>query len=81
MHSSTELTIPKTKDSQEELSSHCAWHADAVVIPVGCDKGVWLPLPEGTAPQVSRTASLWPLAPVGFDAVGTTAGTEPQALS
>ena len=50
-------------------------------MPVGWDRGVWLPLPEGADPQVARTASLWPLAPVGFDAVGTTAGTELQALS
>jgi hypothetical protein len=58
MHSSALLTMPKTKDRQEALESHCAWHADAVVMPVGCDRGVWLPLPAGALPHVARAASL-----------------------
>lgn len=57
-------------------------------MPVGWDRGVWLPDPDGAIPQVSLTASLRlaplvlpVLAPVGFEAVGTTAGTFVQALS
>jgi hypothetical protein len=62
------------------------------VIPVGWERGVWLPLPDGALPHVALTESLWlapllepalepALEPVGFDAVGTTAGTLVQALS
>jgi hypothetical protein len=55
MHSTTLLTIPKTKDWQLELASHWARHAWAVVMPLGWERGVALPLPEGAEPQVSRT--------------------------
>lgn len=55
LHLSTLLTRPKTKDWQEELASHCAWQDAAVVIPVGCERGCWLPLPAGALPQVLRT--------------------------
>ncbi len=58
MHSSALFTIPKTKERQAELASHCARQAAAVVIPVGCERGVWLPLPAGAVPQVSLTVSL-----------------------
>ena len=40
------------------MASHCAWQADAVVMPVGCERGVWLPLPAGALPHVARAASL-----------------------
>jgi hypothetical protein len=39
------------------LASHCAWQAEAVVMPVGCERGVWLPLPAGALPHVARAAS------------------------
>ena len=81
MHSSTLLTKPNRKERQVLSASHCAWHSAAVVMPVGCEIGVWLSLPAGALPQVLRTESLAVLAPVGFFAVGTTAGTEVQALS
>jgi hypothetical protein len=47
-------------------------------MPVGCESDVWLPDPAGAEPQMSL---LWRFAPVGFVAVGTTAGTDVQALS
>jgi hypothetical protein len=52
MHSSALFTIPKMKERQAELALHCARHAAAVVIPVGWDMGLWLPLPDGALPQV-----------------------------
>lgn len=53
MHSSTLLTMPKTKDWHEALASHEAWQALAVVIPVGWESGVCEVLPEGALPQVA----------------------------
>ena len=55
MHSSSLLTMPKTKDRQESLASQLAWQALAVVMPVGWDSGVAEPEPLGTLPQVLRT--------------------------
>jgi hypothetical protein len=85
MQLSALFTIPKMKERQAEFALHCARQAAALVIPLGCERGVWLPLPDGALPQVCL---LWlpplavpGLAPVGFEAVGTTAGTLVQALS
>jgi hypothetical protein len=50
--------MPNTKDIQEVLASHCTWQAAAVVMPLGCERGVWLPLPSGALPHVARAASL-----------------------
>lgn len=47
-------TRPKTKDWQDPLASHWAWHAAAVAMPVGWEMGVWLPLEVGALPQVLR---------------------------
>lgn len=58
IHLSALLTMPNTKDKQEVLASHCAWQVAAVVMPVGCDRGVWLPLPAGALPHAARAASL-----------------------
>jgi hypothetical protein len=50
--------MPNTKDKQEVLASQLAWQAAAVVMPVGCERGFWLPLPAGALPHVARAASL-----------------------
>jgi hypothetical protein len=57
MQSTTLLTMPKTKDWQELLASHCAWQRAAVVMPVGWARGAWLPDPAGAAPHVSLVVS------------------------
>lgn len=54
MHSGTLFTRPNRKDSQPDKASHLSWHAAAVSIPEGWERGVALPLPSGAAPQVSR---------------------------
>jgi hypothetical protein len=58
-------------------------HAAALEIFAGVERGVAFPVgPVGAEPQVARMASFPPvLVPVGLDAVGTTAGTEPHDLS
>lgn len=45
-------------DRHEVLESHCPWQAAAVVMPLGCEKGVRFPLPAGVLPHVARAASL-----------------------
>ena len=54
MHWSALFTMPKMKERQESLASHWAWHASAVVIPLGSERGVALPLPDGAEPHTSR---------------------------
>jgi hypothetical protein len=55
MHLTALFTMPKTKDWQDALAVQLAWHALAVVIPLGWERGCWLPLPVGAPPQVLRS--------------------------